>query len=109
MLEKLKLELLLPDNKKLLSNFVSLSVLQVVGFILPLLVIPYLISVLGVGKFGLVALAQAVITYFAVFTDYGFNLSATRDISINRNNNTKVSSIFNSVLTTKLSLGFFRD
>ena len=107
MLKKIKLQLSLPDNKKLLTNFISLSILQVVSFVLPLVVVPYLIIVLGVGKFGIVAFAQAVITYFVVFTDYGFNLSATRDISINRNNSKKVSSIFNSVLSTKLLLGIF--
>jgi len=98
MLKKIKSELSLPDNKKLLSNFISLSVLQVVGFVLPILVIPYLIIVLGVEKFGLVAFAQAFMTYFVVFTDYGFNLSATRDISIHRDNNLKISSTKNSVI-----------
>ena len=105
MFNKIKFELNSPDNKKLLSNFVSLSVLQVVGFILPLLVIPYLIKVLGIEKFGLVFFAQAFLSYFIVFTDYGFNLSATRDISIQRNNNKKVSLIFNSVISTKFLLG----
>lgn len=105
MFVKLKSEFSNPDNKKLLSNFISLSMLQAASFILPLLVIPYLIFVLGIEKFGLVSLAQALITYFVVFTDYGFNLTATRDISINRKNHKKITSIFSSVFSTKLLLG----
>ena len=105
MFEKARLFYEKSDNKKLLSNFLSLSILQVGSFILPLLVIPYLIIVLGIEKFGLVSLAQAVITYFIVFTDYGFNLTATREISINRGNKKKISSIYNSVYTTKILLG----
>jgi PST family polysaccharide transporter len=43
-------------------------------------------------------------SYFTVFTDYGFALSATRAISIHRLNQTKLSEIFSAVLTTKLCL-----
>lgn len=92
------------DKKTLLSNFISLSVLQLANYLLPLLVFPYLIRVLGIDKYGVVAYAQAVITFFIVITDYGFNLSATRDISIYRNDHQKVTSIFNAVLSSKLLL-----
>ena len=107
MFNNLRAELSTPDNKKLLSNFISLTFLQGVSFILPLLVIPYLIIVLGIDKFGFVSLAQAVISYFIVFTDYGFNLTATRDISINIKNQKKISSIYSSVMSAKLILGVF--
>ncbi len=105
MISKIKIIFLKPDNKKLISNFISLSALQVASFILPLVVIPYLIIVLGIEKFGLVSLAQALMSYFIIFTDYGFSLTATRDIAIYRNNHKKVSSIVNSVFSTKLILG----
>src|SRR4051812_10374668 len=105
MFKKIRAEFALPDYKNLFSNFISLSVLQVVGFALPLIVLPYLIKVLGIEKFGLVFFAQALISYFMVFTDYGFNLSATREISVNRDDKEKISIIFNSVLTTKIILG----
>nr|BAA94395.1 O-antigen transporter [Aggregatibacter actinomycetemcomitans] len=95
------------DNRKLLENFISLFLLQGMNYILPLLLFPYLVRVLGVENFGILSFVTAVIAYFILFTDYGFNITATRDISINKDNNNKVSEIFSSVIIIKLLLGIF--
>ena len=92
------------EKKRLLENFISLGALQIFSYVIPLITLPYLSRVLGVEKFGLVFFAQAFVTYFIVLTDYGFNLSATREIAINRHNQNNLSNIFNSVTVIKLIL-----
>ena len=104
MLNKLKNIANTEDKKRLLSNFFSLSILQTFTYILPLLTLPYLVRVLGSEKFGLVVFAQAFIIFFNILVDYGFNLSATREISVNRENKEKLTEIFSSVMSIKFIL-----
>lgn len=92
------------DKKRLLGNFLSLSGLQVFTYILPLITLPYLVRVLGVEKYGLVMFAQSFIVFFNILVDYGFNLSATREIAVNRDNKAKVTEIYSSVMTIKVLL-----
>ena len=88
----------------LAENIASLGVLQATNYLLPLITLPYLVRVLGVEKFGLVAFAQGLIQFFIVFTDFGFNLSATREIASHRKDPEKVARIVWSVLSVRFLL-----
>lgn len=90
--------------KVVINNFISLFVLQGANYLLPLLTVPYLTRVLGPGNFGIAGITAAFATYFNILIDYGFNLSATKEISINKDNQNKISRIFSSVTVIKFSL-----
>ncbi len=92
------------DTRRLLDNVIALGCVQGANFILPLLTLPYLARVLGPQRFGLVAFAQSTIQYFIILTDFGFTLSATRAISVRRDDPAAVSTVFCSVLVIKAVL-----
>lgn len=92
------------ERRTVLSNFASLTVLQGITYVLPVIILPYLFRVLGPEKFGLIAFAQAFVQYFMILTDYGFNVSATKEISLARHEHVRVHRIFSEVMTAKLGL-----
>jgi PST family polysaccharide transporter len=92
------------ENRIFLSNTVFLSIMQAANSFLPLLTVPFLVRVLGVELFGQLAFAMALMFYFIVLADYGFNLTATRAISIHREDRDKVSRIYSSVMLIKFAL-----
>lgn len=92
------------DGKTLASNFGYLMLLQVAGYIFPLITIPYLARVIGVEGFGKIAFAAAVVLWFQTVSDWGFNYTATRDVARNRDDLDKVSEIFSNVLWARLFL-----
>lgn len=95
------------EIKRVRNNFVYLFLIQGVNFVLPLLTLPYLVRVLSVEKFGLVMFSQAFVMFFNVIVEFGFNLTATREISINRDNKRVISEIFSSVYFIKSILILF--
>lgn len=85
-------------------NFISLALLQGVNYLLPLLSFPFLFRVLGVERWGLVTFGYSLMQYFVMFTDFGFNLSATKYISEHRNDLQKINSYLNSAMIGRFIL-----
>jgi PST family polysaccharide transporter len=92
------------DQKTLASNFGYLMLLQIAGYVFPLITIPYLARVIGVEGFGKIAFAAAVVVWFQTVSDWGFNYTATRDVARNRDNMEEVSKIFSNVLWARILL-----
>ncbi len=77
---------------------------QAGSYILPLVNVPYLLRVIGPEHYGLIAFSQAVMAYFVTLNDYGFNLSATRELAVRRDDPVLRSELYSAVMTIKLSL-----
>jgi len=88
-------------NNNLIANFGYLSIFQFVNLLLPLLTYPYLIRVIGSDVYGRIIYAQSIIAYFSILINYGFNISATKDVSIFRNDKMKLTEILSSIYIIK--------
>lgn len=88
--------------KTLLSNFTYLSILEVIGILFPLVTYPYLIRVIGAEKYGVIVFSQSVVAYITIVVNFGFNVSATRRISENRDDKEKLCIILSSVTYLKI-------
>lgn len=93
------------NRKKILRNIGHLFLVQGINYLFPLLTLPYLTYKLGIDGFGIYAFAQVIVQYFQVFTEYGFNLTATRKIATLQNSKEKIAELFWSVLIVKVALG----
>ena len=78
-----------------------MGVLQVANYLIPFLVLPIISRILGASLFGSVSYAQNIITYLTLLINYGFEYSATRQISIAREDKAKTDVIFWSVIAAK--------
>ncbi len=85
--------MLLPSLR---TNILALSAVQAGNFLVPLLALPYLARTLGVEGYGQVVWVQTVMLFGAIWVDFGFGWSVTRDISANRHNAKHVARVFAS-------------
>ncbi|MBK0002133.1 flippase [Erwinia sp. S38] len=86
------------------KNTLYLMFSQIVGYVFPLLTLPYLSHVFTPAQFGVMGVCQAITQYFIIVTDYGFNITATREVSVWRNDKKRISEIFCNTLAAKLFL-----
>jgi len=89
-------------RNRVFSNFMALGILQGTNFLLPVLVMPFVIKKIGADGYGVVAVAQVVMLIFSTVCDYGFNLTATRELALHRNDAVKNARLFFTVLAAKM-------
>ncbi|MEL6820379.1 MAG: flippase [Calditrichota bacterium] len=95
------------EHRRLFANVQNLFLVQATNYLLPLLVIPYIVRVIGPDKFGLISFAQTTILYFLMITDYGFDITGTQWLAQNQDDGTKRSELFSTVTSLKAILCFF--
>ena len=94
------------EKDRIISNFFSLTILQAANYILPLIILPFLVRVLDLENFGIVMFSQALITFIVVGVDFGFDISGTREISVSNNDKERISEVFSAIVTARVLLIF---
>jgi len=92
------------EKKIIAKNYVALLFIQGANFILPLIIFPYLVRTLDSEKYGLVMVAQSVALFLTIIVDFGFNISATREVANLKNDKEKLSQFYWNVLSIKFVL-----
>ena len=93
------------NNRKVAGNFVYLSILNALHVLLPLITLPYILKTVGKANYGIYSYVYTVVGYIIMFATYGFNFTATKQISQCRDNREQVNTIFNAVIASKLLIG----
>lgn len=87
------------------GNFLYLTILNALNVILPLITLPYLMHTIGKANYGIYSYVYTVLGYIIMLATYGFNYTATKQISQCRDNLKQVNVIFNAVIAAKLIIG----
>ena len=91
-------------KSKSVKNGMWLYLLQIFNTVIPLLTIPYVTRILGRAGYGTFSIALNVIVYLQVLIEYGFDMSATREVAISDKDENKLCKLFTSVISSRLIL-----
>lgn len=92
------------DKRRLVSNFLSLIVLRGFQFLIPLVTLPYLVRTIGIENFGLVNFALSLGLYFGAVIQFGFGITATREIARHRDDPIKLAKIYSATISASMIL-----
>lgn len=92
------------DNSHEVKDVLYLVILQGLTYVVPLLVLPYLMETLGPEKYGYIGFSVAAIQYMMLIVDFGFNQSATKRIALAKDNQEELNKIFSATVYAKLFL-----
>ena len=76
------------------KNYLYLLMIQGANFILPLITLPYLVRTLGVNKFGIVMVAHSFAILLTIVTEFGLDMSATRQVALLKMTKRRFLNIF---------------
>ncbi len=82
----------------LMQNVAALYGVQIGRKLIPLVTIPYLARVLGIAGWGTVAFVTALSEFVIIAIEFGFNLSATREIARHRDSPAACGEVMSGVL-----------
>ena len=91
-------------KNKNIKNGLWMYVLQAFNTIIPLFTIPYITRLLGTGRYGVFSIALNIIGYLQVLVEYGFEMSATREVAVSKDEKGDICALFTSVIVSRMLL-----
>lgn len=86
------------------KDTIWLAGLQGANYLLPLFVWPYLMVVFGAEQFGVYSFGLSLAQYLMLLVDFGFNLTASKQIALAQSNTEETNRLFSATLCAKLLL-----
>ncbi len=87
-----------------IKNLFFLGSMQATNYLVPIIIIPILLERIGLEKYGVIVFAQGICSIAVAITDYGLNLTGTRDISQNASDVQAQRTINARILMTRIIL-----
>lgn len=87
-------------KKNIINHFMT----QVVGYLSPLLLFPFISSKLGTESLGLYIFSLSIITLANIITNFGFDISVSKDIAAGNNNKEQLSHYYTLITASKIIL-----
>ncbi len=86
------------------KNILSLGLVEVANYVLPVLSVPVISRIIGPDKLGAINLLASIAGYFVLLIGYGFDYSATRQIARDPDNAENRSKVFSEVFCSQCFL-----
>lgn len=90
--------------RRVFGNAAALYLLQAANYLFPLIIIPFLLRTIGVGRFGAVTYAASIVQLCMIITDFGFAYTATQRVSQVHTDPDAVAHLYVVVLRRKAHL-----
>ncbi|WP_375295427.1 oligosaccharide flippase family protein [Morganella morganii] len=84
----------------MIKSILSMITVKCISFISPILLIPALVNFLGISQYGRYNFILAISGLLSIFINYGFEYSASRDLS-RAKSQSKINSIYTNTLACK--------
>lgn len=94
------------QTKKIATNTAMLMIFNIAKILFPFITLPYLTRVLTTDVYGSVSYVKTVMTYMQILVDFGFVLSATKDIVKVRDDKKKIGYVIGDTMIARIILGF---
>lgn len=90
-------------KNKAITDFIHITFIQGLNYLVPLLLTPYIVRLLGPESFGVVSFSQSFAQYFTLLVNFGFDLSAVREMATLSDRKQR-SKLFSDVFCSKFLL-----